>query len=905
MSLFNNAHDTQEQLLANVTDTQQSIESRCDAVQQISDIKDLLGLAVACHEETALVQAISRRMAHCVMSMDLRNVSETVIADYLNYMLQEDLGYVCIGAQERSLALAALTCLQDEKMLAQVVREAHSQQIACLAVGKIHTDGLLQLLSEHFATKPDSSQARAVHKQIQTQKKQQQHKDDQQQHLNQIVLQLNALDEHAAFDKDAYHSFLQLFADYNKQTAQLSHATQHHHQSLIVRLQEKTHAYQQAQKTQAHTQTVQEELLRDIATCLVDYTERLKTARTKDALIASTNSAKQAHKTYQSALLEQSSQSENTDLHTIDTLCAQAQWLIEQYDTISATTAEIDKLYGEQTTSLIDLLALLQRFDNLNQLVQNKWSPANKHALPPVLIAFYASVPKRKTLDALVTTKRTQAHTQAQQALAILETDLDTVGYARLFKRLRKIKHKAQLLIRADKIVLLERIDEIHARLEKQQDLHIAAVEPKLRDLCEQIEARIADYEQDNTASAQKIQTDLRQWQKQWQELSQGLLHNAYWTRFHAATERLHTMQQQCKRADDAVRTDNDQKRSAIIAELQAQYTALNDGTLADTNLTQLKNTFYQRWKDARPFSQKSKVLDDNFHQLMQQINAYLQQTYESAIASKKELIASVRTMTKGKVGYHDAQNRWRLLMLKWKASAHAGREEKVLWNELQEAKKAAFAQFRVARAQERGQASADVKKAKQLFSQLQALNEEDEQGYAQCQSAFHDIDWHNYKAKAYWEKKFAAVFAMQHKKHRTSSAAKNKQQQQLALVCDAVRDATAFHEQINHLPTQLKQQLQEAYGKATEASLSEQAVALEIVLGLDTPAEYHSVRTKQQMAALQAKFGSAVDTQISSSERYMDLLTTYVSTVSTDTQKALHARVGDLLVCASSLVHL
>ena len=186
-----NPHNALDDLL-DIAQQDQDSQVRCHAIGRIPDAQALLTLAVGFASASAESTAVSKQLcAQLLSSPEL--ITDSLIAECLNYLHTQDLANICIDSTHRALAMAALTCLQDDALLVQVIQSAQMHVIRCFAIEKLHDVTLITQLLEQMGEQKDSAVARSLQKQLQKEKKYEQQKNVGNQEAGALLAKLQAL----------------------------------------------------------------------------------------------------------------------------------------------------------------------------------------------------------------------------------------------------------------------------------------------------------------------------------------------------------------------------------------------------------------------------------------------------------------------------------------------------------------------------------------------------------------------------------------------------------------------------------------------------------------------------------------------------------------------------------------
>ncbi|EXJ12757.1 hypothetical protein D791_00098 [Nitrincola nitratireducens] len=250
------------------------------------------------------------------------------------------------------------------------------------------------------------------------------------------------------------------------------------------------------------------------------------------------------------------------------------------------------------------------------------------------------------------------------------------------------------------------------ARLNELLEWQSFATQAKKEQLCLQMEALAESPNQEPSALAERIKT----LQKEWKQLDQqGAQHSReLWQRFHQASQEAYKPCDEHFKRLSQERAWNLSQRKAICEYLSDYFQHLDWAAPDWKAIDQIAHTAKQEWKRFTPVDRSpGKLVQQQFNELISQIDHKINAHKESCAEMKKSLLAQARTLLELE-DKRDAAEQIKRLQQEWKTVGTTFHSlERRLWLELREISDEVFAHLKQTQRQ-------DNEKAKQVANHRQ-----------------------------------------------------------------------------------------------------------------------------------------------------------------------------------------
>ncbi len=270
-----------------------------------------------------------------------------------------------------------------------------------------------------------------------------------------------------------------------------------------------------------------------------------------------------------------------------------------------------------------------------------------------------------------------------------------------------------------DKAGYTEKLTRLEAKLKELGDWKEFASEPKLIELCEQME-KLPALKMSPNDCANRI----KELQTQWKAMGASPAQEKHWARFKEASDIAY---EPCKKFFTARREEKKNKLAVRkeICELLEKYEKTTDWSNPDWRAVEKTlRTAKRDWKANQVFDKKrGRTLEDRFTNILKLIDEKLDPVYEANAAEKKELIERVTKLGEGEINQH-CINQVKSLQSAWRLSgACRQKEDRALWNEFSKATNQIFETHRGKRREEHAASFEHVRRAREIIKTLSSIN--------------------------------------------------------------------------------------------------------------------------------------------------------------------------------------
>ena len=388
----------------------------------------------------------------------------------------------------------------------------------------------------------------------------------------------------------------------------------------------------------------------------------------------------------------------------------------------------------------------------------------------------------------------------------------------RLRNLLRHLSHKHQDQLHHELRPLTARLSEIH-------DWQGFAIEPKKVELCERM-AALAGSAEDPDVLAVKIKALQDEW-KQLGPLSPRR-DQALWKKFHAAADEAYEPCKQAFAQQSEARRDNLKQRMALVAQLidydnrmawPGSEDAEPDAAAPDWRMVQKTlDTARAAFNNIKPVSGKGERKSRGaLQKICDKIYSHIKDEYERNIARKKELIEQARSYVELE-DLREAIDKAKGIQREWKEVGLTPRQvDRKLWKDFRGACDGVFARLDDQRKQQNAARNERAEEAKARAEQAKARALKEQQRWPNL------LD----KMKA------------------------------CALKAEKEKKATKLWEKEGDIPKGIEAEALEAWWeqgsdeKPEESDLHQACIALEVLIGVDSPPEDKEARMAYQMQRL------------------------------------------------------
>lgn len=277
---------------------------------------------------------------------------------------------------------------------------------------------------------------------------------------------------------------------------------------------------------------------------------------------------------------------------------------------------------------------------------------------------------------------------------------------------------KIARLTTKDKTSYTEKLTRLETKLNELGDWKEFASDPKLTQLCEQME-KLPSLNLTPDDCANRI----KELQTQWKSMGASPAQEKHWPRFKAASDIAY---EPCRKFFAARRDEKKNKlaRRRDICELLEKYEKETDWSEPDWRIVEKTlRTAKGEWKSNQVFDRKrGKALEDRFTKILNLIDEKLDPVYEANATEKKDLIARVQKLAEGEINQHcinqvkSIQSAWRL------SGACRQKEDRALWKEFSESTNKVFETYRGKQREEHAASFEHVRRAREIIKTLSSI---------------------------------------------------------------------------------------------------------------------------------------------------------------------------------------
>ena len=283
--------------------------------------------------------------------------------------------------------------------------------------------------------------------------------------------------------------------------------------------------------------------------------------------------------------------------------------------------------------------------------------------------------------------------------------------HERLAKKVARVESR-------DKSSYSEKLTRLEKKLNELGDWKEFASEPKLVELCEQME-KLPSLKLTPNDCANRI----KELQTQWKAMGASPAQEKHWPRFKEVSDIAY---EPCGKYFAARREEKKNKlaKRREICELLENYEKNTDWSEPDWRVVEKTlRTAKQEWKSNQVFDKKrGKGLEDRFTKILKLLDAKLDPVYEANAAEKKELIERVGKLGEGEINQH-AINQVKSLQSAWRLSgACRQKDDRALWNEFRTATNKIFDTHRGKQREEHAASFEHVRRAREIIKTLSSI---------------------------------------------------------------------------------------------------------------------------------------------------------------------------------------
>lgn len=616
------------EVLAQLARQDQSVEVRLAAVEKIA-APDLLSDILAHDVDPDIRRSVAKRICEIILDPGYTYSQQH---ECINCLQDENmLAHIALHSENAEIQQHAIRRINDQQSLISVILNGNCTQLRQLAAEKLESPELLEQAGKAIRGR-DKTVYRIIRNKQQQQQEQARLKEQWLLRKEELLCSLEQLSRTEYFP--LYGAKLEALCQQWAGLKEANDDNQEQRYNTLVECCQKTVNAEQlkCQQQQAEQQKVHSEALQQSALCqtLEDTVNRCANLISGELFCKADLDAEQ---TCWDNTIEQ--------LHRIDAqkapiLIKPLKQRFDHYQQAGRTWLQqqpvIAALLDDEQPNDADKTLLLSQFEQRNKLIkQLNWPSDIK---PPE--GLHSLGGQRDNIQQQINRlKQEQQH--CYQDLTELLNQLEQQIEA------GQIKHACQLARQADTQLndmggnppksLQQRYKGLLAQLNELKKWQGFAVKEKKEALCEAMEALI-----DSSTEAPLLAKQINSLQLQWKALdSDDPLHShKTWQRFKAASDQAYTPCEQYFRRQKQQRTDNLNKRTALVSEL-GNFLQQIDWQQADWSLIeQVSRTAKREWKEYAPVDRTpGRQVQTEFNALLKQI--------DQKIAAHRDEVANVK----------------------------------------------------------------------------------------------------------------------------------------------------------------------------------------------------------------------------------------------------------------------
>lgn len=396
---------------------------------------------------------------------------------------------------------------------------------------------------------------------------------------------------------------------------------------------------------------------------------------------------------------------EDNETQLYKSLTATLSGNIKNADTIANATTQINSTTPHQGN-------LQKVVKSLESLKENSSTASYLSEVPQLLEKAQSKLDKKSAAD---TELKQQIHKQLgslNSAIAAKRWGPAKSIHERTAKKISRLESK-------EKAAYTEKLSRLEEKLKELGDWKEFASEPKLIELCEQME-KLPSLKMSANDCANRI----KELQTQWKSMGASPAQEKQWPRFKEASDIAY---EPCKKFFTERREEKKNKLTARkeICELLEKYEKETNWSAPDWKIVEKTlRTAKQAWKNNQVFDRKrGKPLEDRFTKILKLVDEKLDPVYDANAAEKTELIERVTKLGEGEINQHcinqvkSIQSAWRL------TGACRQKQDRALWKEFSDATNQIFETHRGKKREEYAATTEHVRRARDIIKTLSSLS--------------------------------------------------------------------------------------------------------------------------------------------------------------------------------------
>ncbi len=269
-----------------------------------------------------------------------------------------------------------------------------------------------------------------------------------------------------------------------------------------------------------------------------------------------------------------------------------------------------------------------------------------------------------------------------------------------------------------------DRIEEVSADVSKMGDWKDFAIEPKLIDLCEQMEALPELERQSKNPSANSLAKKIKTLQDSWKAMGTSDISDTYWPRFKEAGDKAYEPCAEFFKQRQIIQRENLEKREPLISKMkelleETDWNAKPDFKVIEDSVSQIM----QSWKKIKDVEHgRGQKQWENLAKIKDQINEKLDAEYDKNIAVKQNLTAQFEQMLEEDVS-EQSLDKLKFIQSKWKQVGVTRRkQDQAAWLKFKAASDAVYEKIQGLRQEKRAIEDEQIDAYKQIHTLIHQL---------------------------------------------------------------------------------------------------------------------------------------------------------------------------------------
>ncbi len=678
-----------EAVVLTITDPSEKI--RAKAVAEHKEADTVLGLATSDDSEMVR-QAASRRYAQLVT--DTESVRATLL-DLHNKVEHRALFFsiTALSAEESLRNLSLEKASTDDDLLI-IADKARFHDTRMDAAKKIQSLQLVDKCWRSMKTK-DKLVARELKARLDEKRESEQAAATQSSEVEKILTEMDKI-ANGVWQPSSANRFDHFSDLWNQLGFQPPADKSTRFQQLHAIADEKAKAWRGKQSVQEQRQSILERLAE-----LDEILSKASEEELSNTLTSTKNSFHRQQKQWQE-LAQQDLEENQTQRYA--SLCKALQSNIKQAGVVAGAQKQI-------ASDNPDHINLKKTLKSLESLKEESGSAAYLSSVSQQLEKTKTKLDQKTASDAELKQQIHKQFASLNSAITAKRWGPAKSIHERLAKKVARVDSK-------DKTSYREKLTRLETKLNELGDWKEFASEPKLVELCEQME-KLPSLKLTPNDCANRI----KELQAQWKAMGASPAQEKHWPRFKEVSDIAY---EPCGKFFAARREEKKNKlaKRREICELLENYEKNTDWSEPDWRVVEKTlRTAKQEWKSNQVFDKKrGKGLEDRFTKILKLLDAKLDPVYEANAAEKKDLIEKVTRLGEGDINQHSI-NQVKSLQSAWRLSgACRQKDDRALWNEFRTATNKIFDTHRSKQREEHAASFAHVNRAREIIKTLSSI---------------------------------------------------------------------------------------------------------------------------------------------------------------------------------------